>query len=174
MRVPAACNNQLHKRATARHRVLSIVRWFPLSNGTRHRTVEQIHKPQQTAFDKESPFMQRIVRALACCALVSSLAACVVEPQQAAAPRPGPNPHEVAVQRFEQVEGRINNEGRHIDARVNQGYYPPPVGGDLHHRLDVIRLQARDMAAQRGGGLSGDEARALNEQLNGEAQAIGE
>jgi hypothetical protein len=115
--------------------------------------------------------MQRIVRALGC-ALVSMLAACVVEPQQVAAPRPGPTPHEVAVQRFEQVDGRIANMNHHIDARVNQGYYPPPVGGELHRRLENIRQQERDMAAQNGGGLSGDEQRTLNEELDSTAVAI--
>jgi hypothetical protein len=116
--------------------------------------------------------MQRIVRALGCCALVSSLAACVVEPQQAAAPRPGPNPHEVAMQRFGQVEGRIDNMSRHIDARVNQGYYPPREGDVLHRRLDTIRQQEREMAAQHGGGLSGDDQRTLNDELDTTSVAI--
>ncbi|MFC0402558.1 hypothetical protein [Paraburkholderia rhizosphaerae] len=116
--------------------------------------------------------MQRIVRALGCCALVSSLAACVVAQPQGAAPGPGPDPHQVAMQRFEQVDGRINNMSRHIDARVNQGYYPPPEGGALHRRLDVIRHQAREMAEHRGGGLSGDEQRTLNEELDSTAIAI--
>ncbi|QYD69160.1 hypothetical protein KZJ38_01850 [Paraburkholderia edwinii] len=114
--------------------------------------------------------MQRLIRALGCCALVSSLAACVVEPPQAA--RPVPNPHEVAVQRFDQVDGRINNMSRHIDVRVNQGYYPPPVGGELHRRLDAIRHQAHEMAVHRDGGISGDEQRTLNDELDSTAIAI--
>ena len=114
--------------------------------------------------------MQRLIRALGCCVLVSSLAACVVEQTQDA--RPVPNPHEVAVQRFGQVEGRINNMSRHIDARVNQGYYPPHVGGDLHRRLDTIRQQANEMAARRDGGISGDEQRTLNDELDSTAIAI--
>jgi hypothetical protein len=116
--------------------------------------------------------MQRIVRALGCCALVSSLAACVVAPQQGAAPQPAPNPHEAAVHRFEQVNGRIDNMSRRIDERVNQGYYPPPQGGALHRRLDTVRQEAHDMAAQHGGGLSGDEQRVLNQELDTAAAAI--
>jgi hypothetical protein len=116
--------------------------------------------------------MPRTIRALAACALLSSLAACVVAPQPA--PAPGPTPQQVANQRLHQVNGRIDNLSRRIDNHVNQGYYPPPQGGALHHRLDVIRQEAHDMAAQHGGGLSPDEQRVLNQELDGAAHAIGE
>lgn len=117
--------------------------------------------------------MQRIVRALGCCALVSSLAACVVSPsQQLAEPSRAPNPHEMAVHRLEQVDGRIDNMGRNVDARVNQGHYPPPEGAALHHRLDTIRHEAHDMAGQHGGGLTGDEQRVLNQELDTASAAI--
>ncbi|MGF6769724.1 hypothetical protein P3T18_002194 [Paraburkholderia sp. GAS199] len=116
--------------------------------------------------------MHRTTRALAACALLSSLAACVVAPQPAPAPRP--SPQQIADQRLHQVEGRIDNLSRRIDNHVNQGYYPPPQGGALHHRLDVIRQEARDMSAQHGGGLSGDEQRVLNQELDNAAHAIGE
>lgn len=116
--------------------------------------------------------MPRTIRALAACALLSSLAACVVAPQPAPAPRP--NPQQIADQRLHQVDGRIDNLSRRIDNHVNQGYYPPPQGGALHHRLDVIRQEAHDMAAQHGGGLSGDEQRVLNQELDNAAHAIGE
>ncbi|HEX7906994.1 MAG TPA: hypothetical protein VF534_02735 [Paraburkholderia sp.] len=119
--------------------------------------------------------MPRTIRALAACALLSSLAACVVtQPQPTPAPAPRPNPQQIAQQRLYQVDGRIDNLGRRIDNRVNQGYYPPPQGGALHHRLDVIRQEAHDMAAQHGGGLSGDEQRVLNQELDSAAHAIGE
>jgi hypothetical protein len=116
--------------------------------------------------------MPRTIRALAACALLSSLAACVVAPQPQPAPRP--NPQQIADQRLHQVDGRIDNLSRRIDNHVNQGYYPPPQGGALHHRLDVIRQEAHDMAAQHGGGLSGDEQRVLNQELDNAAHAIGE
>jgi hypothetical protein len=116
--------------------------------------------------------MPSTIRALAACALLSSLAACVVAPQPAPAPRP--NPQQIADQRLRQVDGRIENLSRRIDNRVNQGYYPPPQGGALHHRLDVIRQEAHDMAAQHGGGLSSDEQRVLNQELDNAAHAIGE
>lgn len=116
--------------------------------------------------------MQRFTRALASLVLVSSLAACVVTPPPP--PQPHPDQHEIAIQRLNQVYGRIDNLSRRIDNRVNQGYYPPPQGGALHHRLDVIRQEAHDMAAQHGGGLSGDEQRVMNQELDGAAHAIGE
>ncbi|MFP3248553.1 MAG: hypothetical protein RXR20_29030, partial [Paraburkholderia sp.] len=83
--------------------------------------------------------MQRFIRALAGLALVSSLAACVVAPPP---PAPHPDQHEIAIERLNQVYGRIDNLSHRIDNHVNQGYYPPPQGGALHHRLDVIRQEA--------------------------------
>lgn len=125
--------------------------------------------------------MQRSIRALVYCALVSALAACVVAPpphRRAPPPPPPPpvvrpNPHEADLARYAQVDERIDNLGRRIDERVGQGYYPPPTGGALHHRLDVIRQELRDMSAQHDGGLSGDEQRVLNQELDGTARAIG-
>jgi hypothetical protein len=116
--------------------------------------------------------MPRTLRAIAACALLSSLAACVVTPQPAPAPRP--SPQQIADQRLHQVDGRIDNLGRRIDKRVNQGDYPPPQGAELHHRLEVIRREAHDMAAQHGGGLTADEQRVLNQELDNAAHAIGE
>ncbi|TDG07889.1 hypothetical protein E1N52_13985 [Paraburkholderia guartelaensis] len=117
------------------------------------------------------------LRLIAAGALVSTLAACVVSqpaPRPAPPPPPGPNPHEVAVDRLHQVDNRIDNLGHRIDMRVSQGYYPPPQGGALHHRLDTIRGEAHDMAAQHGGGISPDEQRVLNQELDTAARAIGE
>jgi hypothetical protein len=116
--------------------------------------------------------MPRTICAIAACALLSSLAACVVAPQPAPAPRP--SPQQIADQRLHQVDGRIDNLGRRIDNHVNQGYYPPPQGDALHHRLEVIRQEAHDMAAQHGGGLTADEQRVLNQELDNAAHAIGE
>ncbi|RQR60882.1 hypothetical protein DIE07_11060 [Burkholderia sp. Bp9002] len=136
--------------------------------------------------------MQRLIRAAVCCALVSSLAACIVQPQQrrpAPQPRPAPqvNPpvappvspppapaQVVGYERMQQIQNRIDNLGRRIDARVNGGYYPPPQGAALHRRLDVIRQESTDMATQHGGGLSADEQRVLNQELDTAARAIGE
>ena len=49
-----------------------------------------------------------------------------------------------------------------------------PQGDSLHHRLDVIREEAHDMAAQHGGGVSADEQRVLNQELDGASRIIGE
>ena len=116
--------------------------------------------------------MLHTLRAIAACALLSSLAACVVTPAPQPAPRP--SPQQIADQRLHQVDGRIDNLGRRIDKRVNQGDYPPPQGAALHHRLDVIRQEAHDMAAQHSGGLTADEQRVLNQELDNAAHAIGE
>ncbi|KVN07504.1 MULTISPECIES: hypothetical protein [unclassified Burkholderia] len=119
--------------------------------------------------------MQRLIRAAACCVLVSSLAACVVAPQRPApAPAPRPSPQVVGYERMQQIQGRIDNLSHRIDVRVNAGYYPPPQGAGLHRRLDVIRQESTDMAAQHGGGLSADEQRVLNQELDVAARAIGE
>lgn len=122
--------------------------------------------------------MQRLIRAAACCALVSTLAACVVapppRPAPVAAPAPRPNPMIAAHERMQQIQTRIDRLNHRIDARVNAGYYPPPQGGALHRRLEVIRQESLDMSAQHGGGLSADEQRVLNQELDTAARAIGE
>ncbi|WP_261540892.1 hypothetical protein [Burkholderia multivorans] len=125
--------------------------------------------------------MQRLVRTALCCVLISSLAACVVErprpvrPAPApAAPAPRPNPQAAANERMQQVLGRIDILHHRIDTHVNGGAYPPPYGAQLHHRLDVIRQESSDMAGQHGGGLSADEQRVLNQELDTVARAIGE
>lgn len=125
--------------------------------------------------------MQRLIRAAVCCALISSLAACIVtppppsrQPQPRPAPAPRPSPQVAAYERMQQIQGRIDNLRRRIDARVDAGYYPPPQGAALHRRLDVIRQESTDMAAQHGGGLSGDEQHVLNQELDTAARAIGE
>ncbi|CAB3698873.1 hypothetical protein [Trinickia soli] len=132
--------------------------------------------------------MQRSIRVLVCCALMSALAACVaprpphrrVPPPPPPPPvvRPVPNPpnvvpHEADMARYAQVEERIDSLHRRIDERVNQGYYPRPAGGSLHHRLDVIHQELHDMADQHEGGLSADEQRVLNQELDGATRAIG-
>ena len=89
-------------------------------------------------------------------------------------PPPQQDPHAAALRRADQVERRIEHESHSIDAHVNQGYYPPPRGNALHQRLDGIHRQARDMEAQFGGGLSGDEQRALNQELDDAHRMIGE
>jgi hypothetical protein len=117
-------------------------------------------------------FMPLSIRAITACVLLSSLAACVVTPPAAQAPRP--TQQQIADQRLHQVNGRIDNLAHRTDNRVNQGYYPPAQGAALHHRLEVIRQEAHDMAAQHGGGLSSDEQRVLNQELDNAAHAIGE
>lgn len=117
--------------------------------------------------------MKCTVRALTFGALIFSLAACVVTPPphaSAAAPRANAP---TAFDRYRQVNDRIDYLGRRIDSRVNEGYYPPPQGSALHHRLDLIGREAQEMASQHRGGLSGDEARVLNQELDAAARAIG-
>ena len=120
-----------------------------------------------------------IIRTALCAVVMSSMAACVVQPARpvevvrVAPPAPvQPDPREVAAHRFDQIGGRVNDLSHRIDVRVDRGYYPPPVGHDLHHRLDVIWQEARDMASRHGGGLSGEEHRTLNQELDGLAHEI--
>jgi len=130
--------------------------------------------------------MQRSIRVLAGCALISALAACVAPrpphrrappppppPPVVVRPAPTPNPHEADLARYAQVDERIDSLNRKIDERVAQGYYPPPTGGSLHHRLDVIHQEMRDMAGQHEGGISADELRVLNQELDSAARVIG-
>ena len=115
-------------------------------------------------------------RALIGVALAGSLAACVVQPTRqvdVVQETPArPDPHMEAVHRMDQVNGRINSLWRHVDQRVSQGFYPPPQGEAHHHRLDVVRQEARDRASQHGGGLSGEEQHTLNGELDGLQHAI--
>jgi hypothetical protein len=121
-------------------------------------------------------FKASCARALIGVALAGSLAACVVEPTRqvdVVHETPArPDPRVEAGHRMDQVNGRINALWHHVDLRVNQGFYPPPKGDAFHHRLDVIRQESRDMASQHGGGLSGDEQRTLNGELDGLQHAI--
>lgn len=129
--------------------------------------------------------MHRLTRALAYCALVCTLAACVATrpaPRHRRAPPPPPppppvvvrpNPHEAELARRAQADERIDTLNRRIDERVDQGYYPPPTGSGLHHRLDVIRQEISDMGAQHGGGLSADEQRVIYQELDSAARVIG-
>jgi hypothetical protein len=125
--------------------------------------------------------MSRIARLFAASALISTLAACVVNnprPPRPVAPAPAtapaPAPRDIGADRLHQVEGRIDNLMRRIDTRVNQGYYAQPQGAALHHRLDEIRNEAHDMAGQHGGAISPDEQRVLNQELDIAARAIGD
>lgn len=131
--------------------------------------------------------MQRLIRTAVGAALVASLAACVVTPPPAKRPVPRPRPAQpapvqpppppqpapppIGVERMNDILGRIDSLGRRIDTRVNGGDYPPPQGQALHRRLEVIRQEATDMGAQHGGGLTGDEQRVLNQELDTAARA---
>ncbi|MBU6488547.1 MAG: hypothetical protein KGQ57_12065 [Burkholderiales bacterium] len=130
--------------------------------------------------------MQRSIRVLVGCALISALAACVAPrpahrrappppppPPVVVRPAPTPNPHEADLARYAQVDERIDSLNHRIDERVSQGYYPPPTGSALHHRLDVIHQEMHDMAAQHEGGISADEQRVLNQELDSAARVIG-
>lgn len=134
--------------------------------------------------------MQRLIRTALGAALLASLAACVVTPppkrwtprprpvqpapvQPTLPPPPQPAPPPVGVERMNDILGRIDSLGGRIDSRVTGGAYPPPQGRALHRRLDVIRQEANDMSAQHGGGLTADEQRVLNQELDTAARAIG-
>lgn len=106
--------------------------------------------------------------AMACAALYG----CTVY-QPAPPARVGPTPYQVSLQRKAQIEHRIATQHHRIDARVSQGYIDPGYGGALHRRVDAIQRELNDMASQQGGGISGEEQRVLNEQLDGNSRRIG-
>jgi len=114
--------------------------------------------------------VNKVIQYTVLAACSSLLAACVVTPPQP----PAPDPHIAALHRAEQIEKRLDHESHSIDAHVAQGYYPPPQGIRLHQRLAAIQQEERDMAAPHGGGLSGEEQRTLNQELDGAAQIIGQ
>lgn len=141
--------------------------------------------------------MSRIARTFAVCALTSTLAACVVTRPEPAPSRPrpsaprivhpvapaipaspaapaSPTPHEIAAERLQQVDGRIDNLHRRIDLHVSHGDYPLAQGAGLHHRLEEIRKEAHDIAGQHGDGLTPGEQRVMNEELDTVAHAAGE
>jgi Helix-turn-helix domain len=89
-------------------------------------------------------------------------------------PQPQPNPNEAAIERYGQVNERIDHLNQRVDGHVSAGSYAAADGNALHHRLDVIREEAHEIAAQHNGGLSGDEEGVLNQELDTAARAIGE
>ena len=72
----------------------------------------------------------------------------------------------------DKVQGRIAEEFHRVDVRQSQGYIDPYRGDGLRDRLRRIRQETNDMASQHNGGLSGDEQRALNDELGAVARDI--
>lgn len=116
--------------------------------------------------------LRQTTRALLGAALISSLAACVVQPIQPVVREAPPDPHRIAIHRFEQVSARIDHMHRRIEHNVNVGYYPPPRAGMLHRRLDGIWHEAQNIAGHQAGGLSGEQQRQLNTQLDNLGEEI--
>ena len=83
------------------------------------------------------------------------------------------DPHTVALRRFGEIDHRIVEQSRRIDRNVNHGVYPPPRGGWLHQRVNAIRQEAYDMASLHAGGLTPDEQRALDQELDQTSREIG-
>ncbi|MHA6823859.1 hypothetical protein ACQUKI_20330 [Ralstonia pseudosolanacearum] len=118
--------------------------------------------------------MSILPRLTLCAVLVASMAGCVVAPPpqpRPVAPAPAPAPVDPRA-RFEQVQGRLAEESHRIDVRQQQGYIDPYRADGLRDRVRRIRQEAGDMASQHYGGLSGDEQRALNEELAGLSRDI--
>lgn len=111
-----------------------------------------------------------------CAVLAASMAGCVVAPPaqtRTVVVREVPAPAPVDPRaRFEQVQGRLAEEFHRVDVRQSQGYIDPYRADGLRDRLRRIRQEAGDMASQHAGGLSGDEQRALNDELGTVARDI--
>ncbi|MET3449062.1 hypothetical protein [Ralstonia sp. 1138] len=124
--------------------------------------------------------MSILPRLTLCAILAASMAGCVVAPPQPTrtvvvhepVPVAAPAPVDPRA-RFDQVQGRLAEEFHRIDVRQSQGYIDPYRADGLRDRLRRIRQEANDMASQHRGGLSGDEQRALNDELGAVAHDIG-
>ena len=128
--------------------------------------------------------MSILPRLTLCAVLAASMAGCVVAPPQQTRTVVVREPVPVAAPvdpraRFDQVQGRLAEEFHRVDVRQSQGYIDPYRADGLRDRLrrilsdETVDVQVtNDMASQHNGGLSGDEQRALNDELGAVAHDI--
>lgn len=75
--------------------------------------------------------------------------------------------------RREQVNERLANQNRRIEAEVAEGDLTAKQGARLHREVRMIRREERLMAAQHGGHITKAEQRVLNRQENAVSRQIG-
>jgi hypothetical protein len=79
-----------------------------------------------------------------------------------------PSLHETGVQRLQQIDARINNLRRRINARIGTGER----ARELRRRLDAVRADAHNIASQNRGELSVEQQNSINERIAPISRAI--
>ena len=74
--------------------------------------------------------------------------------------------------RREQVNDRLANQNKRIDAKVADGQMTKGQAAKLHKDDHQIRQEERDMAAQNGGHITKQEQKTLNQQENRNSRKI--
>jgi len=68
--------------------------------------------------------------------------------------------------RREQVNQRLSNQNKRINADVKNGTMTQAQANAVHHEDHQVRQEERDMASQNGGHITKTEQKALNQQEN--------
>ncbi len=71
-----------------------------------------------------------------------------------------------------QVNQRLANQNKRIDADVKNGTMSKSQAAAAHHEDHQVRQEERDMASQNGGHITKSEQHALNQQENGISKQI--
>ena len=74
--------------------------------------------------------------------------------------------------RRDQVNDRLANQNKRIDAKVADGKMSQAEAAKLHKNDREIRQEERDMAAQNGGHITKQEQKTLNQQENKNSRKI--
>lgn len=74
--------------------------------------------------------------------------------------------------RREQVNQRLSNQNKRINADVKNGTMTQAQANAVHHEDHQVRQEERDMASQNGGHITKTEQKALNQQENGISNQI--
>jgi len=74
--------------------------------------------------------------------------------------------------RREQVNDRLANQNKRIDAKVADGQMSQSQAAKLHKADHQIRQEERDMASQNGGHITKQEQKTLNQQENRNSKKI--
>jgi len=80
-----------------------------------------------------------------------------------------PSPHEIGEQRLQQIDARISNLKHRINTRMSR---KGARAEGLRRRLDAVRTEAYNIAAQNRGELTVDQQNSLNEKIAPISRAI--
>jgi hypothetical protein len=123
--------------------------------------------------------LNSIARILTCAAMTVALAA-VCGPALADTPTPAAGPAATPATKFQathprraQVNSRLNNQNRRIDAEVKDVQINKKQAAALHNEDHQIRTEERDMASQNNTHITTQEQKTLNQQENAVSGQIG-